>query len=1341
MPRTAPIPNIPAIPGMCPGMIVAAGGGGGGGSGAGRGKGKGGKRGAGTGDGEENAEGGKKNASSCGGGAATGEDGAACPGNHSSASKAGGGAVGEPVDVVTGRVFTVPKVDLELGGPFPLVFHRSYSSFAQDVEFGMGRGWGHSFAWGIREGRRDSVLWTNGAADHGFEALKPGEAAQFAHGWILVRNDDGSYVLDTGNGIWRRFEVREEKTVLAAVSDRYGNTTSLHYERDRLTGLTDSVGRQVRLVWRGPHIAQLDAFDGSRNTWCTFARYFHDEAGHLVRVVDAEGAETRFEYEDGLMLRQVLPTGERVRYRYDRQGRCVETWLELTPGGPQFLADGVSAILADGVTRAKGVLHCAIEFAEDGYSEVANSLTVQRCFGNEHGKLDKAVMGGAVFSRTYDENGNMSSFTDPEGATTTWERDGMGRVLVETDPMGRTNTYVRDPDGHIRRAIDAEGGVTEVHREPNALSWVDPIGANFRIEFDSRGLITLKCAPNGGRIRYEYDQWGNCVRKVDAANKQHEFQYDFWGHCVRAVGPLGQETIQEYDLLGRLTLKQAPDGGRTTYRYDGSGDLVQLVLPSGLTKRWVLAGLGKVVEVHNEDGVTERYRYNRERRLVEVHDGAGRVHRQRLDPQGLLVEEQLIDGRTLHYQYDSAGRVSKLMDNAGNTTESEYDRSGLLIRRTYSDGNFETFSHNGRGELVASETPQGMFIYERNAVGWVVRERQIVGGIEHVVARQFDYMGDVIGRETSVGHRVQLQRDIRGWVTRADFDGAERASFERDASGNERRRLFSGGGRVETGFDALGRMTRRQVYAAKDVGSPSGVLAVGSGGDALVADQGWEYSATSELMQTWDATRGVDSFTYDAAAQLTEHRRTSPAELARVGRAGALASVGALLGGFGYDASRNLYSSDEVREYDDKNRLVRRGEVHFTWNELGQLTRKWRDGVSEQHSTAFEWSSAGMLNAVEAPSQVAGERLRIEFTYDSFARRTAKRIQLRSASGAVVRERLVQFVWDGSYLVHELHYEVDAGVPRPQNERTFYFDDETGEAVAHRTGGNGTGAGDWLFYVNDQVGTPDRLINGRGEIVESFEQGAWGFSQNAGIGTPLRYRGQYYDEETGLCFNRHRYYDADLGRYISPDPLGIVAGLNSYAYAENQPTGFVDPLGLMAFTTITKNKDTKNANSAGLKKQYEGQSSGSPDGGNLRKADDPAITEAVENARKHTGSKAGGCGEVDALHQMAADIRKQREKDGKTHKDPKEENAAIRGELAEVIRSDFKIETKFKPGGKNMNPCPHCAQIFRELGLHPTQGKGPHIVGGDGKTWKGHPVHGGGSPSTQPSSTPPFTGK
>ncbi|MFJ7316236.1 RHS repeat-associated core domain-containing protein, partial [Pseudomonas sp. NPDC098747] len=60
---------------------------------------------------------------------------------------------------------------------------------------------------------------------------------------------------------------------------------------------------------------------------------------------------------------------------------------------------------------------------------------------------------------------------------------------------------------------------------------------------------------------------------------------------------------------------------------------------------------------------------------------------------------------------------------------------------------------------------------------------------------------------------------------------------------------------------------------------------------------------------------------------------------------------------------------------------------------------------------------------------------------------------------------------------------------------------------------------------------------------------------------PLRFQGQYFDEESGLHYNRHRYYDPRLGRYLTPDPIKLAGGLNSYQYVPN-PTGWVDPLGL-----------------------------------------------------------------------------------------------------------------------------------------------------------------------------------
>jgi RHS repeat-associated protein len=63
------------------------------------------------------------------------------------------------------------------------------------------------------------------------------------------------------------------------------------------------------------------------------------------------------------------------------------------------------------------------------------------------------------------------------------------------------------------------------------------------------------------------------------------------------------------------------------------------------------------------------------------------------------------------------------------------------------------------------------------------------------------------------------------------------------------------------------------------------------------------------------------------------------------------------------------------------------------------------------------------------------------------------------------------------------------------------------------------------------------------------------------IDNPLRFQGQYFDTETGLHYNRHRYYNPNTGRFLTPDPIKLAGGLNSYRYVNN-PTGWVDPLGL-----------------------------------------------------------------------------------------------------------------------------------------------------------------------------------
>ena len=102
------------------------------------------------------------------------------------------------------------------------------------------------------------------------------------------------------------------------------------------------------------------------------------------------------------------------------------------------------------------------------------------------------------------------------------------------------------------------------------------------------------------------------------------------------------------------------------------------------------------------------------------------------------------------------------------------------------------------------------------------------------------------------------------------------------------------------------------------------------------------------------------------------------------------------------------------------------------------------------------------------------------------------------------------------------------------------------------------------YYLNDHLGTPQELVNGKGQIAWSAAYRAYGNLAVAfveSVPQPLRFQGQYFDAESGLHYNRYRYYPPETARFITPDPIGLAGGLNQTQYVPN-PTGWVDPLGL-----------------------------------------------------------------------------------------------------------------------------------------------------------------------------------
>ncbi|EKW1657711.1 RHS repeat-associated core domain-containing protein, partial [Citrobacter freundii] len=113
------------------------------------------------------------------------------------------------------------------------------------------------------------------------------------------------------------------------------------------------------------------------------------------------------------------------------------------------------------------------------------------------------------------------------------------------------------------------------------------------------------------------------------------------------------------------------------------------------------------------------------------------------------------------------------------------------------------------------------------------------------------------------------------------------------------------------------------------------------------------------------------------------------------------------------------------------------------------------------------------------------------------------------------------------------------------------------------------------YAVTDTVGRVQELVTEDGTIVWRGKQQLWGREESRNKedapSCRLRFPGQYEDAESGLYYNRFRYYDGETGQYISADPIGLAGGINTYAYVKN-PLSYIDPLGLTG-CDVAKTRD------------------------------------------------------------------------------------------------------------------------------------------------------------------------
>ncbi|WP_080533852.1 RHS repeat-associated core domain-containing protein [Vibrio vulnificus] len=365
--------------------------------------------------------------------------------------------------------------------------------------------------------------------------------------------------------------------------------------------------------------------------------------------------------------------------------------------------------------------------------------------------------------------------------------------------------------------------------------------------------------------------------------------------------------------------------------------------------------------------------------------------------------------------------------------------------------------------------------------------------------------------------------------------------------------------------------TTEQGFSLHHQWSETGLLLeqqLGRNGDSL---RQYQYDALDRLVGINDAKRGQSRFSLNANGQVqaVRQQKTWESQQRFVHLFGYDSELNLNQQGFATeygDSDSNVVSLDDARvkrqsrKYDKAGRVLDTGRFRYHYDKCGRVVEKteYKDGFRPK-TTRFVWNGDDRLTHIELPD---GGRYR--YRYDPLGRRVAKE--------CLSTQRITEYLWDGANIVQHSQKTADGSVVQTIE---YLYEPETFRPLAQVTH-KANQASQLHYIVTDHAGTPQELCSENGDVVWQGEQALWGhyqqrnalpnhgFRENAHndeLYCDLRYQGQIEDRESGLYYNVNRYYDADSGQYLSPDPIGFAGGLRPQAYVFN-PLDWVDPLGL-----------------------------------------------------------------------------------------------------------------------------------------------------------------------------------
>ncbi|MDA0150102.1 RHS repeat-associated core domain-containing protein [Vibrio sp. LaRot3] len=1004
----------------------------------------------------------------------------------------------DPISMATGEEL-LSLTDGRLPGLIAFDWRRFYRTSSVERKSELGYGWSHALSHSLTV-TEDAVKWR----DHENKTTtfpRPSEIKPIITNTLaksaIYLSENSEIVIQDTNGHFYYFDILGEVGQLKRVEDKYGHKYTL--ERNKFTQVIESVTSQSGL------------------------RFKFSYAGELIRKVDlyhrkeVDGAKqwvfihTQVSYEYNAskqLIRATNAKGDSETYSYDQHNVIQSRQLA---GGVVFSwewqGEGKQA-RAIRQFDSLGNVDTSYKWDDDSHTVVVKNKngTEQIYQHDENARLIKEVdASGGEYHNKYDLKGRLVEETDAVGNSTVFSYNDNGDLVQQISPSGLVThfSYIK---GHIFKV--SQGKATWQYsrdKHGNVLLQTDPLGNQTRYSYNSHGLIEQIQYPDGSIHKLSWNNNGELIEEQTAAGELKRYRYDILGRLRYRQDSLGI-TEYHFDKLDRLIKMVCPGGKTRLYEYNAYNKVTKFTDEQGRTTEFQFElpyhQVGKVVQ---PDGSSINYKYDSAFNFVsEIANESGDVYKIEYTPTGHVQKEITFDGREFDYEYDAhtqlIAKTEKGLEGNELTTQYQYDSSGNLSAKTLPDGQVITYKYDAHGRLCEVDDGHWPLAYKYDLLGRLVEEHQSWATLGY----QYDAIGNLTGMLLPDGQLV-TQTYHHGLLSEVALNGELLTQHQYLKNGLEATRKS---GNLSTSFlyDELGRLTEQSTFQ----------------NNKRTFARNYSYTDSGNLAQVDDLLRGTKEYHYDPLDRLTIVR-------------------GDIEEQFIHDPAGSLLRDKNALSR--QNQILIQGDRHYAYDEFGNLARESR-GKNQAITSHFEYDSSHRLEKI---SKSDGSKA--HYKYDAFGRRIEKSVVDKNGV-----ETKTEFLWFGDKLLSEICGE---------DYKTYLYEPDTFKPLA-LIQGEGPQDCEVYYYQLDHLGTPLELLDGNGAIAWQVEYKAYGNLARkyvSQIESPLRFQGQYYDEESGLHYNRYRYYSPDSGSFITPDPIGLAGGLNNYQYVVN-PTGWIDPLGL-----------------------------------------------------------------------------------------------------------------------------------------------------------------------------------